>query len=66
MEYFNVESEGFNIKNPSSSGKQIFGGTDEWICKVAESEEDRKTLIEKGFQFIERVDGKSYYRKQKD
>ena len=70
MEYFDVESEGFNIKNPSSnpssSGKQIFGGTDEWICKVAESEEDRKTLIEKGFQFIERVDGKSYYRKQKD
>jgi integrase len=46
--------------------KQIFGGTDEWICKVAESEEDRKTLIQKGFQFIEQVDGKSYYRKQKE
>jgi uncharacterized protein (DUF362 family) len=28
---------------------QIHGGTDEWICKVAESEEDRKTLVEKGF-----------------
>lgn len=46
--------------------KQIYGGTDEWICKFAESEEDRKTLIEKGFEFVEQVDGKSYYRKQKE
>ena len=46
--------------------KQIYGGTDEWICKVAESEEDRKRLIKKGFEFVEKVDGKSYYRKQKD
>ena len=46
--------------------KQIYGGTEEWVCKVAESEEDRKRLIKKGFEFVEQVDGKSYYRKQKD
>ena len=46
--------------------KIIFGNEDEWICKVAESDEDRKNLIEAGFQFVEQVEGKSYYRKRKE
>jgi hypothetical protein len=44
----------------------IFGDSEEWICKVAETEEDRKSLIEAGFQFVEQVKGKSYYRKRKE
>jgi hypothetical protein len=45
--------------------KMIFGDSEEWICKVAEIEEDRKNLIEAGFHFVEQVEGKSYYRKRK-
>jgi integrase len=45
--------------------KIIFGDADEWICKVAITNEDRKNLIEAGFQFVEQADNKSYYRKQK-
>ncbi len=45
--------------------KIIFGDDDEWICKVAETSEDRKNLIEAGFQFVEQVGNQSYYRKRK-
>ena len=45
--------------------KIIFGDEDEWICKVAETEEDRKNLIEASFQFVEQVENQSYYRKCK-
>lgn len=46
--------------------KIIFGDVDELGCKVAETDEDRKNLIESGFQFVEQVDNKSYYRKRKE
>ncbi len=45
--------------------KIIFGDADEWTCKVAVTDEDRKNLIKAGFQFIEKADNKSYYRKRK-
>jgi len=44
--------------------KIIYGGDDQWICKVAELQEDRKKLIEAGFEFVEQVDNQSYYRKR--
>jgi hypothetical protein len=33
--------------------------------KIAETEEDRKNLIESGFSFVEQLEGKRYYRKRK-
>jgi integrase len=45
--------------------KVIFGEDKEWVCKIAESPEDRKRLIEDGFEFVEKVGNQSYYRKLK-
>jgi len=45
--------------------KVIFGGEDGWICKIAESSEGRKKLIEAGFEFVEQTGNQSYYRKRK-
>lgn len=45
--------------------KIIFGDNNEWICKTAETDEDRKNLIEAGFKLVEQANNKSYYHKQK-
>ena len=40
-------------------------GEDEWVCKVVASPEDAKELIEVGFEFVDEINGKHLYRKQK-
>jgi len=47
--------------------KAIYGdyGEEQWICKVADSPEEAKSLIEVGFEFVDEINGKHLYRKRK-
>ena len=39
--------------------------TDEWICKVASTKEERTRLIEAGFAFVAKENTQWYFRKRK-
>jgi len=40
-------------------------GSDEWICKVAETIEEAAKLIESGFEYVTEMDGVKLFRKRK-
>ncbi len=39
--------------------------TDDWICKVATTKEERSKLIESGFTFVAKEGEEWYFRKRK-
>jgi site-specific recombinase XerC len=42
-----------------------FGSEDDYICKVAKTVEEAKSLIESGFEFVVEIDGIRLFRKRK-
>jgi len=43
----------------------INANDDEWISKVASTQQERQQLIDNGFEYIDTIDGLSYFRKRK-
>ena len=55
-----------NIKNTLLYTQLIkFKENDEFICKVARTQEEIQELIEAGFEFVLEKDGLAYFRKRK-
>ena len=51
--------------NPLYSRARVDFGEHEYSCKVAETVEDAKLLVEAGFEFVVGFEGRKLFRKRK-